>query len=101
MAKRVKRWRVSDIVRAICKERGIEPVASRRGWPWEFSDAEHAGHILWSCAASEGMFGNVCALSCYSLPKFLMGIHEQHVDDAILADALVATARRLNVPRRA
>lgn len=89
--KRRNVWRISDIVRAICKERGWEPTFEHNGDP-------DGAYVLEMCAVSKGDAGMVIGKSRYSLPVLLDLPPRPTTTPAEIAAALVATARRLRVP---
>lgn len=107
MSKRVKRWRVSDVVKALCEERGF-------GW-----SRDHEGSAIDGDAAyvmrevREGQsFDRLVNLAPYSLPivfdmeplnRDMFWERQPGAKLAVeaLAAKIVAEARRLKVPRRA
>jgi len=90
----MKKWRVSDVVLAVCKDRGITASSSREG-SW----------ILDHCYKGQSFedLSNKCSVS---LPEFFKVRghrelpHGKYLFD-VTADAIVAEATRLGVPRRA
>lgn len=92
MAKKAKMvWRISDIVRAICKERGREPTFEHNGDP-------DGAHVLHMCAIRAGDADLVIGTSRYSLPVLLDLPPRLTTTPEDIARALVATAKRLRVP---
>jgi hypothetical protein len=88
--KRRQVWRISDIVRAICKEQGKVPEYRR---PTDGSP--DGAYVLGEC--EEGRPAeHVIATCSYSLPVLLS--RPPGYDPEGTAAALVATARRLRVP---
>jgi hypothetical protein len=88
--KKRKVWRISDIVRAICREQGKVPEYRR---PTDGSS--DGAYVLGECA--DGRSAEAVIAECsYSLPV-LLG-RQPGYDIEGTAAALVATARRLRVP---
>lgn len=99
---RVKRWRVTDVVKAVCKERGV-------GWEW-YSSCEgepfsaDAWFVIASARRSGGSFEYMARMGAPRSLRHFFGVRRIAVTDADLdrlADVIVAEARRLRVPRRA
>lgn len=84
MAAKKKRmvWRISDIVRAICKERGLDP------------GSYDASYVLRRCDGRS--VDSIIDAAPVSLPKLLR--IDNYEPSARVAAALVATAKRLRVP---
>jgi hypothetical protein len=109
MSKRVKRWRISDVVKALCKERGFK---------WEYdggsnTDVDNDAAYVVTHAAREGRsFMQLVMKAPFSLPV-VFGMEplnrtplwerqpESRQAVEALAQRIVAEARRLKVPRRA
>lgn len=86
-----KRWKVSDI------------VGSALGDGWRASVASEAKMVARRCASNDGVVAELCRVFDLTMPK-VCGLHSDEwlrMTHEERCDALVATARRLNVPRRA
>lgn len=90
----VPRWRVSDVVRAICAARNV---------PWRNDPSATA--ILRACEWRPAPFTWLARHEIpYSLAQFFLGdgFFPVHTDEGLahLANRIVSEAQRLNVPRR-
>ncbi len=108
MSKRVKRWRVSDVVKALCEERGLR--WERDGVSDTYVDPD-ATYVMRKVREGQS-FEWLVSLAPYSLPmvfgmeplnKTSFWERQPHAGQKVkaLADKIVAEARRLKVPRRA
>lgn len=92
-----RRWRVTDVVRALLEEQGI----SLQGGS---SEAQWALRVIDVCKERGPMrFANLATDWCwYSLPHlFGVEIVVTPADVDRLADVIVSAASRMNVPKRA